>query len=202
VTSAQGPLFRHFEEIEEKCRHADPSLNDIAVIFGPEGHYLLIFFLILPFLQPIPLLGLSTPFGLLIATSATLAYLAKPPWIPQRWGCKKIKASTVLKIVESSEKIFKRLSFLFRERWNFFFNGPFKMINTILVVFNAVILTLPLPIPFSNTFPAWMIVFYSLAYLEKDGLFVLLSYMQTVLCIIYFLFVAKGVGSGIHFLGF
>ena len=72
----------------------------------------------------------------------------------------------------------------------------------ILLITNAVLLALPLPIPFSNAIPAWMILLQSLAHLEKDGLFIILPYVQTAVCVFYFLILAKGVGAGLNFIGF
>lgn len=194
----RGPLLDHLDEIEARCSKGDVSLQDIFDVFGNEGHYLTILFLILPFLQPIPLFGLSTPFGLLIAVVAVFAYLKKPPKIPRRWATKKIPAATVLKIAEGSERIFEKLSFILKPRWPHFFSPPFLLLSVSLLVTSAVLLALPLPIPFSNAFPAWVILFQALAYLEKDGAFILVSYIQFLLCIVYFSFVALGINVGIQ----
>ncbi|MFY7929403.1 MAG: exopolysaccharide biosynthesis protein [Oligoflexus sp.] len=197
---SRGPLLNHLDAIEERCLQGDPRLQDILKIFGPDGHYVLILFFILPFLQPIPLFGLSTPFGLLIAVIAVFAYLRKPAWIPARWGDRSLKGSTVKRIAEGSERIFEKLGFLLHPRLKYLFQGPFRLINVSLVVLNAVLLALPLPIPFSNTLPAWMILFQTLAHLEEDGAFIIASYVQTLLCLVYFGLILLGIGTGIEFL--
>jgi hypothetical protein len=196
----RGPLLNHLDTIEERCRKGDPRLQDILDIFGADGHYVLILFFILPFLQPIPLFGLSTPFGLLIAAISIFAYRRKPAWIPARWADRSLKGSTVKRIAEGSERIFEKLGFLLHPRLKYFFQGPFRFINVSLLVLNAVLLALPLPIPFSNSLPAWMILFQTLAHLEEDGAFILASYVQTVLCLVYFGLILFGIGTGIEFL--
>jgi hypothetical protein len=198
---SRGPLLDHLDAIEELCASGDPRMRDILNIFGPDGHYVLMLFLILPFLQPIPLFGLSTPFGLLIAIIAVLAFLGKPAWIPARWADRTVKASTVSRIAEGSERVFEKLGFLLHPRMKYFFQGPFRIVNVSLVVLNAVLLALPLPIPFSNTMPAWMILFQILAYLEEDGAFIIASYVQTLVSLAYFGFIAFGIGTGIALLG-
>jgi len=198
----RGPLLNHLDEIEARCLKGDLTIQDIFDVFGPHGHYVLMLFMILPFLQPIPLFGLSTAFGLLIATVCLFAYLRKPPWVPKRWTRLVISAKTVSRIAEGSERIFERLAFLIHPRWSFLFKGVFRPLNTVLLMSNAVLLALPLPIPFSNAIPAWMIFFQTLAHLEEDGLFIVLSYVQTVICLVYFLLIAKGVGTGFEMLGF
>ncbi len=199
---SRGPLLNHLDAIEEKCLHGDPSLQDIFDVLGTEGHFVLITFLTIPFLQPIPLLGMSTPFGLLISFIIGLAYFGKPPWLPKRWAKKRIPASTVSKIAEGSEKIVLKLAFIFHPRAKFLFQRPFRDLNMIILIFNAVLLSLPLPIPFSNAIPAWVILLQSLAHLEQDGLFIILSYVQTFICVVYFLYLAKGIGAGLNFIGF
>jgi hypothetical protein len=66
----------------------------------------------------------------------------------------------------------------------------------ILLILNSILLALPLPIPFSNALPAWMIFFQALGHLEEDGFFIVLSYLQTAICLVYFVFLVLGVESG------
>jgi hypothetical protein len=197
----RGPLLNHLDEIEARCLQGDPTLKDIFNIFGPDGHYVLIAFLNIPFLQPIPIPGLSTPFGLLMAVISILAYFNKPPWLPKSWTQKRISAKTVSRISESSERVFKMIARILHPRWKFLFQEPFRTLNTFLLVFNAVLLALPLPVPLSNALPAWMIAFQTLGYLEEDGLFMVLSYVQSIMCFGYFFFLFTGARTGIEFLG-
>lgn len=201
-SAIRGPLLDHLDEIEKKCQSGNISLRDIFNIFGADGHYVLLTFLLLPFLQPIPLPGLSTPFGVLIAMVGVLAYFRKPPWIPRKWAEKKLPSTTVLRIAEGSEKVFEKLTKIFHPRYKFLFQDPFRTLSSILLVLNALLLALPLPIPFSNTIPAWTIALHALAYLEDDGLFVIFSYIGSAVCLVYFFTLAKGVQTGLGWLGF
>lgn len=189
----------HLDEIEAQCLEGDITLQDIFRILGKDGHHVLILFLTIPFLQPVPLFGLSTPFGILIAIVSLFAYFGKPPRVPQRWAQRKISSKIVYKIAEGSERIFEKLDFILHPRWKFFFRRPFLEINTFLVVLNAILLALPLPIPFSNSFPAWMIFFQILGYLEEDGLFIAISYFISMLCFIFFAVLAFSVETSFNF---
>lgn len=193
-------LLVHLDTVEERVKSGDITLNEIIFIFGLDGHSILILFLVMPFLQPIPLLGLSTPFGLFIAFVAIFAFLNKPPRIPEKWGNKKISAHIVSKIAEGAEKIIKKMQFLFKPRMSYFFGHPFSIINVTVIVINAALLALPLPIPFSNIFPAWAIFLQAFAKLEEDGFLVMLSYIQTLICFGYFFILAKGALASFYFL--
>ena len=56
------------------------------------------------------------------------------------------------------------------------------MINLIVlgIASGGLLLLLPLPIPFSNTIPAWAVVLLSAGMMERDGLLVLLGHVTTL----------------------
>ena len=195
-----SPLQEHLIVLEEECKKGDLTLSKLFQVFGNDSHYVIILFLILPFMQPIPLFGLSTPFGFLIGVVAWLAYVKKPPFVPMRWKQKIMPAAVVLKIAHGFTTLFDKISFLIHPRWGFLLVGAFRSMNTFLVIFNCVLLALPLPVPFTNTGPACAIFSMALATLEDDGLFVLLSYLFTILTLIYFGLIARGVESGLSIL--
>lgn len=197
----QSPLLVHIEELERRTQNKEVTLAEIIEIFGIDGHFIFILFLILPFLQPIPLFGLSTPFGIIIALIALLYYLNQPPFIPQRWQNKSINKEILLKIADASEYFFKKLGHFFKPRWEFLFLNPFRSLNMGIIAFNAILLALPLPIPFSNALPAWAIFFQTLAYLEKDGLLIVISYLQALLSLIFFILLGLSALSGLNYLG-
>ena len=190
--NSRNPLLEHLDAIEKICLKGNPTLKEIFTVFGPAGHYVLILFLTLPFLQPIPLPGLSIPFGILIAIVGLFAFLEKPPAVPKRWVTRSLPAKTVLMIVTGSERIFKKLAPILHPRLNFFTRGPFRTLNMILLVFNAILLALPLLFPFTNSMPSLVILLQVLGILEEDGLFIILSYVQAILCLGYFILLGLG----------
>jgi hypothetical protein len=52
----------------------------------------------------------------------------------------------------------------------------------------ALALLLPLPIPFTNSFPAWTILLVAAGLLERDGAFVLAGYVVFAAGVLYFVF--------------
>ncbi len=196
----QSPLLKYILELEKKAIGDEIILYDIAQTFGSKGHFVFILFLILPFLQPIPLFGLSTPFGILISLVAFYSFFNRPLRLPKKWAKKKLKKDTILKIAHGSDFFFKLVGRFFKPRIQFLFSGPFNIINILIIIINAVLLALPLPIPFSNAIPAWVILFQALGNIEKDGLLILISYLQMLVCMIFFLLIFYGAIWGFDFI--
>lgn len=194
---SKGPLLLRLKHIEDRCEKGPMTFQEIFEIFGPQGHHLFLLFLILPFLQPLPLLGLSTPFGFLIGLIGLFAYLRKLPLIPKFIANKYIPVNICLKITKGVEYVFNKISFLIHPRMNFLFNEPFRSLNYFLFLIAAILLILPVPIPLSNAFPAWLILFQTIARLERDGFFMLLSYVQAILCTIYFSGIVIGIAAAL-----
>ena len=61
----------------------------------------------------------------------------------------------------------------------------------------GLLLLLPLPIPLSNTVPAWAVVFLTAGMMERDGVLVLLGHLMTLLSwdfiVLAWLYGAKGI---------
>jgi hypothetical protein len=167
-----------FEIIHERAKEGGITLGDFFALLGNQGHQLLILFLALPFLQPIPLLGLSTPLGILIGLVALLHFRGQPPLIPARFKKLEISKRVLNKTVEVGRKLWSLLDRLaVRPRFLFFIEGRvFRLLNLFLAVTLGFLLSLPLPVPFSNTVPAFCLVIHSLAQIRRDGALVFLSY--------------------------
>jgi hypothetical protein len=56
----------------------------------------------------------------------------------------------------------------------------------ICLAWNALLMSLPLPIPFTNLLPAYTILFLEIGLLESDGLFILFGYAMATATTIFF----------------
>jgi hypothetical protein len=186
------------DQFQAEAAKGDLTLSRVFEILGEQGHAMLILFLCLPFLQPIPLPGLSTPLGLLIAIVALFLFLNRPPWLPQHFANLKISSEVLVRVSEVAEKIWLRAAKILHPRMIFFHDYKFfRICNLLIVAFNAFLLALPLPIPFSNTVPVIAIVLNSIGHIEKDGLLILASYLWCLFVLSFFGSLAWG---AIHFL--
>ena len=137
------------------------------------GHALLALFLVLPFLQPVPLVGLSTPVGVAITLLGIFMVLGKPPWLPKRWLDKELPQNVVLRTVEVGRRLLHRAERFIRPRGRWLHAHPWANgIAGAMIAVSGFELALPLPIIFTNTMPALVIAVLAVGLLEQDGLWV------------------------------
>jgi hypothetical protein len=174
----------------------DPGINvPIQHVFNVmvgRGYALLILFFSFPFLLPLPLPGLSVPFGVIIALFGLRLTLAQKPWLPQALLRRNIQYTTLSALVDKGvwlaskvEKVLKpRLLFLSASEYHFRVHG-------VLFVCMGIVLALPLP-PGTNFPPAFSIVLLCLGMMERDGYFIVASYLVGIATPILFAFIGVG----------
>lgn len=189
VVTREGKLSRDLKKILEKKTEATYlTVGQLRKVLKGRGFALLIILFALPFLLPLPLPGLSTPFGLAIAFLGFRMALGKRPWFPERIQHIKIYYSTLEKIVAKAirvaiflEKVIKpRLSWM-RHR------GLARLIGFVIMV-NGLLLCLPLPFPLTNSIPALAIILLTLGRIERDGVFTLAGGFVSLLGAGYIMF--------------
>jgi hypothetical protein len=171
--------LRHKQRLSEQiralavhCRQRDTSTNELLRTIGDSGHELLILVLCLPFFQPIPLPGLSTALGLVIAASGLGIAFGWAVTIPFGLGNRPIPGEVLAKILDAGAWGLERLEVLLRPRWRAIFWGPASTTAVgLLIAFSGFVLALPLP-PGFNTPPALVCALLCLGLLERDGVFV------------------------------
>lgn len=199
---ATSRFIHTMDDLQEiAATHQKVKVKDIFTVMGDEGHAILLIFLGLPYLQPIPIPGLSTVFGLLTCLVATCHYLRRPPYLPERFQNYEVSAELISKITNVAESIWKKIGKYIHCRWSFFFEHPFwRFINILVFVTNSILLALPLPIPLSNFFPNVAIMILALGLMEKDGLFVIFSYLASLVCFAYFGAIVSGTVWSLSFI--
>lgn len=164
------------EELEDVLRLSErgPVTGRVLIDhLSTRGHALLAFFLVLPFLQPIPLPGFSTPIGLAIAVLGVLMTLGRPPWLPRRWLDRELPPGVVLKAVRAGQKLLSKAERIIRPRGKWFHSHPWThAVAGGVIAVSGVELALPLPILFTNTMPALVIAITTVGLLEEDAVLV------------------------------
>jgi hypothetical protein len=163
------------------------TLREVLAVLHGRGYVLLVLLLALPFSTPIPLPGLSTPFGLVIALIALRLALGQKPWLPARLLDTKLPPKLFAKVFAAARKILRAFELLLRPRLLWLTGSPaLVQLHAVPVFLSALLLLLPLPVPFSNLLPAFSILLFAGGLLERDGLFIMLGYLGFIASLIFF----------------
>lgn len=165
-----------------RARSAGKSLtvNELEKALKGRGFAMLLLLLALPFcFVPIP--GLSTPFGVAVFLIGIRIAAGQKPWLPEFIRRKNISPRRIAKLLEGAAKFACLMEKFVRPRMHFLQRWP-GMMNLIglAIVSGGLLLLLPLPIPFTNTIPAWAVVCLAAGMMERDGLLVLVGYIMTL----------------------
>ena len=162
-------------------------LGELIDVLQLRGYDALLIFLAFPFITPVPLPGFSTLFGTVIALLGLRMALAQRPWMPERFKAHVLPARFLPKLLLAASRMFGRLEKLLKPRL-FYPDYPaaFQRTSGAIILVCGLLLLLPLPVPFSNAFPALTIILLAAAGLERDGAVFIVGCVQFVLCLAFF----------------
>ncbi len=174
--------------------------NDRPVTFGEllqatqgRGYHLLLLIIALPFVGPIPLPGFSIPFGLVVTLLGTRISLNKMPWLPQRLLRRELPGPTLVKVLGAASRLMRGVEYFLRPRLGFVpAHEIFSRVAGFLIAISGLMLMLPLPLPFSNSLPAWTIILLAAGALGRDGLFFFAGCASFAISVAFFTLVALG----------
>ena len=163
------------------------TLREVIYALRGRAYLLLIMLLALPFIQPVPLPGLSTPLGLAIVLISLRLSLGQRPWLPMKIQRTKLPAGFFGKVMSFTTGLIRFLESVLRPRWAWLTGTALlNQVHSLMILLSALVLLLPLPIPFSNIVPAWVIFLLACGLLERDGLFIFLGYVAFLIAVAYF----------------
>lgn len=168
------------------------SLQEALERLGPASFCFVCFLLSVPFIQPISLGPLTMASGLtFMAAGWQMTRRWKTPHLPATMRAARIHGKgwvIVLRLCQRVLRICRRFTRPRLARW---ITGPFgEQIVGWLILAGGFLLALPFAnIPLNNTFPALMILFASMAWIERDGLMVVVSLAWGVVSLVYFVVV-------------
>lgn len=193
----QGPGgFRLSEELvalQKKSRRQSINLGDVIFLLDKRAHTFLLLLLSLPFVQPIPLPGLSTPFGVAIALLGIGFLIGQKPWLPRRLLKTQLPEIFLTPALEGMRRLARIMEALLRPRIPFLTTNPtMKRLEGLCILVCGVLLSLPLPIPFSNMLPAMTVIVFACSTLGKDGLFYVGGIFCFVITVAFFAVIGLG----------
>ena len=162
------------------------TIREVLYVLGGRAYMLLVILLTLPFLLPVPIPGLSTPFGFAIILICLRLVLGQRPWLPKSIQRRQLPAGFIPRLLGLATKIIGWLERVLRPRWLVLTeHALIRQLHALVMVAAAGILLLPLPIPFSNGLPAWSILLVASGLLERDGRAITLGYLVFALSVVY-----------------
>lgn len=172
------------------------TLGELVHRMERSGFGLIIIFVCLPFLQPIPLAGLSTVIGAFIALQGIRLVRGRqemtlPVWIASR----RIEEKTLHLLLGAARRFFALADRVSKPRWRMLAANP--RAAGVGITLSGALLALPFPIPLSNMICAGPAVLLSLALLEEDGLIAVLGWLAMAFSISFHvgLFILGAQGS-------
>lgn len=171
------------------------TLREVMLLLHGRGYVLLVMLLALPFCQPIPLPGLSTPLGLIIAIIGVRLALGHKPWLPGRLLDTRLSPKVFAKVFALTQKIVSWFERFLRPRELWLTATPgLEQLHAVPIVICAALLLIPAPIPFSNVIPAWGILLLAGGMLERDGRAIAGGYIATIASVVYFALFGSAIG--------
>ncbi len=162
------------------------TVDELEKALKGRGFAMLLLLLALPFcIIPVP--GLSTPFGIAVFLIGIRLAAGRKPWLPAFVLRRSIPPAALARILDGGIRFALTMEKCVRPRMHFLQRWP-GMMNLIGlgITSGGLLLLLPLPIPFTNTIPAWAVVFLTAGMMERDGLLVLLGHVMTLVSWAYF----------------
>jgi hypothetical protein len=172
------------------------SIRKILQTLSGKGRLLILIILTLPFCLPLPLPGMSVPFGLLIAFFGVRMTLGKGIWLPSKILSKKIKTTLLKKILKKTLWLVKKTQVWTHPRLQWMSIHPVMQVaNGFVIAILGLALAVPFPIPFSNITAAWAIFILSFGIMEDDGIFILLGYLLLLITLVIYTLIGTSINA-------
>ena len=120
------------------------TLREVIGLLHGRGFVLLVMVLALPFCTPIPLPGLSTPFGLIITIVGVRLACGAKPWLPSRLLDTRLPPNVFTKVFSFTRKLLLAFERLLRPRLLWVTASPrLAQLHAVPIVICALMLLLP-----------------------------------------------------------
>ena len=164
------------------------SLGTLLDTIGEDSLLISCMILMVPFLFPVSVPGVSTVFSLVVMfTGIGIMLNRRGPWLPKKLMDKTIGTRKLVPALERGSRLFAKLDRMTRSRMVGLTQGISTRFNGFMMFLAGVLLVFPLGgVPLSNTLPALAVLFIAAGISQSDGLFVLIGYAWVIVSIAYF----------------
>jgi hypothetical protein len=188
-------LSKNIQALLEENINLPLSIGKLLEHTGEHAFGMISGLLTLPLMIPIPvpLAGFSTLLGSgVILMGFQLALGFRQPWLPPAITHLELSPIASQKLLKNINRVLLPLERLAQPRLlRLSHSLLLRRLLGLCLAWNATLMALPLPIPFTNLLPAYTILFLVIGTLEFDGLFLLIGYGMTVTTTCFFVSIAN-----------
>jgi len=188
--SERGPLLSTLERLFSGPREAVLTLDEFVSGLEGRSYAFMIAALDVPNCIPTGIPLLSTVTGVPMILLIAQGYRGRPvPRLPRFAGRCGLPRGKLQDFLARARPHIERLERAIRPRREWWVRG--KARRVLQLTWSVLIVALALPIPFDNLLPAWAILFFCLALIERDGVMAILGWIFTGLTAMWtaFLFI-------------
>lgn len=167
-------LIKALDEVKDL---PDITLGFVADQIGDDALLIVSLVAIIPFMQPVPIPGLSTILGLVVLLQGLGMIILGKPLLTKRMRDIQLTKEKMALIHKAALKLDKFTSKISAFKHPAIGSRGVHISSGLMIVFSAAVLSLPLPIPFSNFIPALCIFFICAGLLECDLVLVLFGHL-------------------------
>ncbi len=174
------------------------TIGRLVDALAGRGFGILLVLISLPSALPIPAVGYSIPFGLVIALlGLQLLWGRIFPWLPKKLGEREVPHLIVELLAGRGIRLLRKIERLLRPRIKPLSSAPLsrRLIGLIVLLMGGLMM---IPIPGTNTIPGLSVFLVGLGLAGNDGLFVLGGLLLGVAITLIYL-AALIIGGGIIF---
>ncbi|MEI8294275.1 MAG: exopolysaccharide biosynthesis protein [bacterium] len=187
-----SPIDLALDHCVEHARGGGIQLAEVIDRIGSNSFCFVAFLLAVPFVQPLPLGPLTMACGVTFVALGWQMVLGRPhPQLPKSAGQLRIHGTLWLAALGFSQRLLKFCRFFTRERLQFWVEGErgHRLVGWLILIGGALLAIPAASLPLNNFFPALMIIFACLGWLERDGVMILVSIAWGAITVIYFVLV-------------
>jgi hypothetical protein len=123
--------------------------------------------------------GVSIVAGLLLTIPAFQMIAGRSgPLFPRRIANYQLPTRHLLTLVRRAVPLLRYLEKMIHPRWHTPLEATKRLVGTVIIILDALIVLAPIPL--TNVVPALVIALISLAYLEEDGLLLLIALLAAI----------------------
>jgi hypothetical protein len=125
--------------------------------------------------------GTSSVIGILLAVPSIQMMLARnEPILPRRIAARRMSTQRLNRMINRAIPVLRYLERFVRPRWPTPFKTTKRVVGLVILLLG---MTLLAPIPFSQYIPTFVIMLLAFAYLEEDGVLLLIAIIASLLSI-------------------